>query len=138
MSKKAIITTLLVIQLILLVLLTFSILKYQKESYWDTITVRSVEASRIASSFDSINEDIGYLKCRNADSSTLNAYISFVTMTFNNYSGAQITLSSNYMAIRESGLEMQMSGNLTLVGSVLWQGICYPVHWVAGPHFLMP
>ena len=126
MNRKAIITTLLVIQLILLVLLTFSVLKYQKNTYQDAINVRSVAAARMVSYFNAIGYDIGYLKCRGADNETLNNYTYFVRITFNNYSGAQITLNSTYMAIKDSGLEMQKISNLNMVGNTTsWQGMCY-------------
>lgn len=126
MNRKAIITTILVVQLILLVLLTFSMLKYQKSIYQDAINVKSVAADRMESYFNAISYDIGYLQCRRADNATLNNFTYFVTITFNNYSGAQITLNSTYMKIVDSGLQMQKSDNLNMVGNTTsWQGLCY-------------
>lgn len=107
MNKKSLITTILVVQLILLVLITFSTLKLQKTSSTNDLTVISVSAFSLTSTYNALTEDITYLNNRHADNETLDRYVYFVNLTFNNYYNYEITFNRTYLLLRDPGFEMQ-------------------------------
>jgi hypothetical protein len=107
MNNKAIISTILVVQLILLILITFSTVKLEKDSFANTINVDRIAAFRLTSTYNAITEDMNNLAVKGADNQTINQYIYFVNSTFNNYFSSQVTFNQTYLAIRDQGLEMQ-------------------------------
>jgi len=112
MNKKAIIATILVVQLVLLVLLTFSTLKYEKESFSNELTVTAVASFRLTSTYNAISEDMSYLRTKGADNETINQYIYFVNSTFNNYFNSEIKFNQTYLAITDKQLEMQKESDI--------------------------
>lgn len=112
MSKKAIITTILVVQLVLLVLVTFSTLKYEKSSFQNDINIKNIAAFSMTSTYNAITEDMNNLKSKGADNETINQYIYFVNTTFNNYFSPDIKFNQTYLALYDKSLEMQKVGKL--------------------------
>lgn len=106
-SKKAIITTFLVIQLILLVLLTFSVIKFEKGVFLNEMTVTRISAFRLGSTFDSLEYDINYLDAMDADNETMSQYIYFVNSTFNDYFSSELSINKTHLEIKDPNLEIQ-------------------------------
>jgi hypothetical protein len=107
MNKKAIISTILVVELILLILLTFSNLRVTRGNFSNELTVTRIATYRLSSTADGIAEDINYLKTKGADNDTLNQYISFVNTTFGSYFDTQLYLNQSTVLIKDRVLSMQ-------------------------------
>ena len=112
MSRKAIITTILVVQLVLLILITFSTLKYEKSSFQNDINVENIASFSMTTTDNAIAEDVSNLKSKQADNETLNQYVYFVNNTFNNYFSSSISFNQTDLSIRDNNIEMQKVGKV--------------------------
>jgi len=112
MTKKGILSTILVIQLILLVLLTFSSLQAKRETFTIQNQYQRMAAYRIASSFADIYHDYEYLKDKNMSNDSLNDYISFVNSTFKEKFLLDIYFNDTHLIIEDKHLEMRKEGDV--------------------------
>ncbi|MCD6547385.1 MAG: hypothetical protein J7K22_02420 [Nanoarchaeota archaeon] len=110
--KKGVLSTILVIQLILLVLLTFSKLQAERESFSIEYQYQRLSSYRIAAAFEDISYDVYYLKKMNSTSQTIEDYISFVNNTFKEKFLLDIELNSSYLVIKDRNLELQKEGKI--------------------------
>ena len=108
--RRGILATVLVIQLILLILVTFSTVQEKSASFAMTDKYHRLSAYRIASAFADIHHDIEYLKTLNATNETIDSYISFVNQTFKEEYLMDINISSSYLIIEDKALEMKKEG----------------------------
>jgi hypothetical protein len=106
MNKKGVIISLLVLELIFLILTSFTELRANREIFVDDNSVRRIAAYKLASNFNDINTDYNYLLAYKADQSTLAAYRNFVTSNFNNYSNIDILLNGTQLTMTDSYFEM--------------------------------
>ncbi|MCD6575952.1 MAG: hypothetical protein J7K73_02215 [Nanoarchaeota archaeon] len=110
--KKGILSTILVIQLILLVLITFSNLQAKRETFVIESQYQRLGAYKIASSFYDIKYDKTYLLEKNATNSTISDYIHFVNSTYEKNFLLDISINSTYLEIKDSKLEMEKGGSI--------------------------
>ncbi len=110
--KKGILATILVIQLILLVLLTFTNLQTKRETFSVENQYQRISAYRMASTFADIEHDVYYLKSKNVTNKTLGGYIQFVNDTFEQMFLMDITFNTTYLVIKDTRLEMIKEGKI--------------------------
>ena len=110
--KKGILSTILVIQLILLVLLTFSSLQAKRETFTIQNQYQRMAAYRTAASFVDIAHDYEYLKDKNATADSLKDYISFVNNTFKEKFLLDIYFNGTHLVIEDKHLEMRKEGDI--------------------------
>lgn len=108
--KKGILSTILVIQLILLTLLTFSNLQARRTSFSLENQYRRISAYRISSAFNDISSDLLYLKEKNANEETITSYISLINKTFENEFLMEISINESYILIKDEKLEIVKGG----------------------------
>jgi hypothetical protein len=94
-------------QLVLLVLVTFSVLRFEKTSFSNEVLVTRIAAFKLASNHNSIIQDLDYLRSKEADNETLDGYTSFVDSTFSTFFATEITINQTHLAIRDHSLQMQ-------------------------------
>lgn len=110
--KKGILSTILVIQLILLVLITFSNLQAKKETFNIESQYQRLGAYKLASSFYDIKYDKLYLMEKNATNQTIDEYISFVNRTYKSNFLLDVYINSSYLSIKDLKLEMEKEGEI--------------------------
>lgn len=108
--KKGILSTILVIQLILLLVFTISQLEYEKENFAVEQQFQRISAIKISSSFNNINRNVENLKNMNATDETFNLYINYVNNTYENIYFSHIFLNESYLKISDYVLEMSKEG----------------------------
>ena len=108
--RKGILATVLVIQLILLILVTFSTIQEKNTAFAMTDRYNRLSAYRIASAFADINHDIRYLEYLNSTNETIDGYISFVNQTFKEEYFMDINITRGHLVIEDKALEMKKEG----------------------------
>jgi hypothetical protein len=112
LSKKAMITTLLIVQLIFLVIITMSALQSQRENFSQTTQFRKIAADRIKTLYYDIAGDISTLKDINASESSMQQYISFAETNVPAYYGVEIVINSSYLSLYDHSLEISKEGQI--------------------------
>ncbi len=110
--RKGILSTILVIQLILLVLVTFSSIQSKREIFVVENQYQRLSAYKMASSFYDIKYDMHYLREKNATSETIDNYLSFVNQTYKENYFLDIYINKDYLKLVDSSLEMQKEGDI--------------------------
>ncbi len=108
--KKGILATILTIQLILLVLITFSQLQVERESFVLKNQYQVVSAYRVAGNFFDIQRDINYLNERNSTEETLNDFFNLIECTYPEIYSSEIFVNESFIRITDKNLEIIKEG----------------------------
>ena len=105
-NKKAILATVLVVQLVLLVLITISIVRSDRIQFSHENDFRRLSAYRIADIADNLEYDMNYLKAKNSTNETFNSYLNFVYIVFPQYNFLEFQINRTYIKLADPSLEL--------------------------------
>jgi hypothetical protein len=110
MNKKGIFATILVVQLLFLVILTISVVEHEKINFEYDKEYRRLAAYRINALYEDVEEGMAYLDLLNADTTTKNTYINYITTDFSDIHLIEIEFNGTYLKIYDSNLEIGKEG----------------------------
>jgi hypothetical protein len=105
-NKKAILATVLVVQLVLIILISVSMVRSERVLFAHKNEFSRLAAYRVADSYDNIEYDLSYLEARNATNQTMNTYISYVYTVFPTYSFLDFEVNRSYIRLQDHSLEI--------------------------------
>jgi hypothetical protein len=105
-NKKAILATVLVVQLILLILITVSTVRSDRIQFSHQNDFRRLSAYRIADVADNIQYDLTYIKSKNSTNETMTSYLNFLYIAFPQYNFLQFQINSTYIRLADPNLEL--------------------------------
>lgn len=106
LNKKGILATVLVVQLILLMLITVSVVRSDRIQFSHENDFRRLSAYRIADISDNLEYDMTYLKTKNSTNETFNAYLSYVYVIFPQYNLLDFQMNKTYIRLADQSLEL--------------------------------
>ncbi len=108
--KKGVLTTILTIQLILLVLLTFSQLQAEREYFEFEHQHQIISSYRISSNFFDIKSDINYMQEKEVTNDTMDNYINLIDSTYTKLFFSEIYLNESYINIYDENMGINKEG----------------------------
>ncbi len=108
--KKGVLTTILTIQLILLVLITFSQLQAEREYFEFENQHQIISSYRISSNFFDIRSDILYMKEKEVTNETMNTYLNLINSTYTSLFSSEIYVNDSYIRIFDENLRINKEG----------------------------
>lgn len=109
-NKKAIISTILVIQLIVITLLAMTTLKTEREKFIFENEFNRIAAHKMYFSFEDISGDIAFLKESGAGQETIDEYTNMVENTAEECFLLQIELNDTHLILKDNLLDMEKGG----------------------------
>lgn len=110
--RKGILSTILVIQLVLLLLLTLSQMQYEKEQFSTEQQFQRIATYKIASSFENIKSDAEYLRNINSTEETTTIYLEYVNNTYEDIYLTNILINETHIIITDNKFEMRKEGTI--------------------------
>jgi hypothetical protein len=106
LNKKAILATVLVVQLILLALITISTVRSDKILFSHENDFRRLSAYRVADISDNLGYDLNYLTAKNSTNETFNLYLNFLYIVFPQYNFLDFQVNRTYVRLTDRNLEI--------------------------------
>ncbi len=110
MKRRGILSTILVIQLVLLLILTVSQIQSEKEHFSTQQQFERIAAYKISSSFENIRTNIEFLREINATEESINIYLEYVNNTYGGIYFTNIHLNQTHLILMDEAFEMRKEG----------------------------
>ena len=109
-SKKGIISTLLVIQLVFLLLITMSNVQLEKQKFSQEAQFNRIAAYKVYTLYGDVFNDINYLKQINATGNSIGQYVIVVNNYIPKEYGLETNINSTHIYIHDKYLEISKEG----------------------------
>jgi len=107
LNKKGIIISVLVVELIFLLLISFEELRSSRNIFIDDNSVRNIAAYKLSSIFNDIYSDYSSLIAYDSDNYTKDYYFNFINLNFKNYSEYNLNFLPQNLTISDDYFEMK-------------------------------
>ena len=111
-SKKAIISTLLIIQLVFLLLITMTNLQVERQNFSKSFQFKRIAAYKMYALYGDISNDIHNLKEINSTDSTIMSYVQMVNASVPKEYGLEININATHLYIHDRNLEISKEGSI--------------------------